>query len=93
VLEEPRIEVLPPAYDGFGNGDEPAAAGKGGAKKGAAAKGKKGKAGAAAAEAEADEPKAKPVGPDQPREERRESFTGGDDDQPGRAFSLRDIRR
>jgi hypothetical protein len=83
VLEEPRIEVLPPAFDGVENGS----AAKGGAKK-PAAKGKKGKA---AAEAE-EEPTATPVGAEAPREERREGFTGGDDDKPGRAFSLRDIR-
>jgi uncharacterized protein DUF4255 len=83
VLEEPRIEVLPPAFDGVENGSTA----KGGAKR-AAAKGKKGKA---AAEAE-EEPTATPVGAEAPREERREGFTGGDDDKPGRAFSLRDIR-
>jgi hypothetical protein len=86
VLEEPRIEVLPPAYDGLngdGNGSAPTV--KEGKK--STAKGKKGKA------ADADEEQtATPVGAEQPREQRRESFTGGDDDQPGRAFSLRDIR-
>ena len=87
VLEEPRIEVLPPAYDGLGNGNGAEPAEKAGGKK-TAAKGKKGKA---AAEAD-EEPKAKPVGAEKPREERRETFSGGDDDQPGRAFSLRDIR-
>ena len=84
VLEEPRIEVQPPDFDGFGNGAEPA---KGGAKK-PAAKGKKGKA----AEAD-DEPTATPVGAEKPREERRDVFAGGDDDKPGRSFSMRDIRR
>ena len=83
VLEEPRIEVQPPEFDGYGNGAEPT---KGGARK-PAAKGKKRKA----AEAE-EEPKATSVGAEGPREERREGFSGGDDDKPGRAFSLRDIR-
>jgi hypothetical protein len=84
VLEEPRIEVQPPDFDGFGNGAQPA---KGGAKK-PAAKGKKGKA----AEAD-DEPTATPVGAEKPHEERRDVFAGGDDDKPGRSFSMRDIRR
>jgi hypothetical protein len=83
VLEEPRIEVAPPAFDGIENG---AAAAKGGAKK-PAAKGKKGKA----AEAE-DEPTATPVAAEGPREERRDVFAGGDEDKPGRSFSIRDIR-
>ena len=42
VLEEPRFEVLPPEFEGYGNGSERA---KAGAKK-PAAKGKKGKAAA-----------------------------------------------
>jgi hypothetical protein len=95
VLEEPRIEVAPPAYDGFdgnggGNGSSGTRTVKEGGKK-AAAKGKKGKAAAEAAEAEA-APAGKAGRGEQPREERRESFAGGDDDQPGRSFSLRDIR-
>ena len=79
MLEEPRIEVLPPEFEGYGNGAERA---KAGAKK-PAAKGKKGKA---AAE---EEPSSRSSAP---REERHESFAGGGEDKPGRAFSLRDIR-
>jgi uncharacterized protein DUF4255 len=76
VLEEPRIDVLPPAFDGLENGSA-----KGGAKK-TAAKGKKGKAAAD------EEPAATPVA----AEERQDVFAGGDKDKPGRSFSMRDIR-
>jgi hypothetical protein len=79
VLEEPRIEVLPPEFDGFENGSPPA---KGGTKK-PAAKGKKG------GKVVEEEPEAAPVGAEGPRD----VFAGGDDDKPGRSFSMRDIRR